>query len=574
MSVERLLERTRRAGAALATPAAAGDAARRRRVCTALLAAAVVVYAAVALYATRGIVPYLDGMAWFLRASDGLSIGALLEPHNGHLIAVTRVQYWLGLQLFGSDGWVPLLFQIGYVAASALLLNALLRRRVDPLLALLPSVLLLFAGSMTVLIDPNVAVFAQSTAFGLGALLALERRTPRADALACGLLALGLAAFSLGVAFAVGAGVMVASRAEGRRWWVVVAPLLGYAAWALWARSHFDDGSLEFGGAGPGSGPLSNLLLAPTFALDSLAAALAAAAGLGRELAGISNLQLISINWGRVLAFALIALLLARGTLRRRPEGIAVAIIPILLVDWTLGALNFSLFRPPDTERYAFPAVALIMLLLAACFPGGARIGTRAALAALAVLLFALPGNLFALRLNAANIRDTSAIARAQLTAAEIASDAADPEARIGLDLFGNVRVGRFADFDAAHPGLPYEEGELAAQPERVREAVDGTLGGLLGIDESLRAPSIDDAECSAPAAEAELPVGGGVVLARRSQTLRLRRFASEPTVQIPLAGRSSIVLVPVDRSSAPWFASATGGRAIRVCPLQAGDAP
>lgn len=572
MSLDRQIAATRRiANEVLATPADDVVAARRGRACMALLAAAALAYVIVALYATRGIAPYLDGMAWLLRASDGLSLGALLEPHNGHLIAVTRLQYWVGLEVVGPAGWVPLLFQMVYVMTSAFLLNALLRRRLDPLLALLPSVLLLFAGSMTVIFNPNVAVFAQSTAFGLGALLALEHRTRRTDILACALLALGLLAFSLGIAFAVGAALMVASRDEARRgWWIPVVPLLAYAVWAVWARSHFTEGSLEFGGAGPESGPASNLLLLPTYALDSLAAALAAAAGLGRELAGISSLDMISINWGRPFAFALIALVVLAGTMRRRPEAIALAVIAILLVDWTLGTLGYSVFRPPNTERYAFPVVALLAVLLAACFPSGARVGLRVGLAAVAALCVALPGNLFALRVNSADIRSTSAAARAQLTATDLAAAHADPERTISDDLFSNVTVRRYEEFAAEHPGLSFTDTELLTESEAAREAADETLGRLLAVaTQPVAAGDLERADCVPLVPDSELPAAGAVIEPLRGEaTLELRRFASMARVEVPLPAGAAAIRIEPDGSSVPWRIDVEGDESVRVCPL------
>ena len=343
--------------------------------------------------------------------------------YNGHLIGLTRLLYAVGIRVSGPDQLIFELFQVLSVAASACLLFVLLRRRIDSLIALVPAVLFLFLGSTTVLLEPNVAVFAQSTALGLGALIAAGRRDSLGDVLAFVLVLGGVLAFSLGIPFALGVGALIAARDDRfRRAWIVVVPLLLYVVWAIWAQRF--DGALE---RGPDTGSLSNLLLAPNFAADSLAAAVAAVFGLGRDLVGTSSSGMIDLGWGRPLAVLLVGLVgvrVARGHLSAM--GVAAAVV--LVSYWTLGALNVGGLRLPETERYVFPAVALCLLLVAETVPSGIAVTRRISLAALAVLFIALPGNLFSLRVNGAGIREISAQSKALLATVELERDNIDPE--------------------------------------------------------------------------------------------------------------------------------------------------
>ena len=70
---------------------------------------------------------------------------------------------------------------------------------------------------------------------GLAAFLALDQRSRRGDVLACILLIAAILSFSVGVAFAIGAGAWILAERGGRRIWVAVLPLVLYGAWWLWA---------------------------------------------------------------------------------------------------------------------------------------------------------------------------------------------------------------------------------------------------------------------------------------------------------------------------------------------------
>ena len=205
------------------------------------------------------------------------------------------------------------------------------------------------------------------------------------------MLLLGVLAFSAGVPIAIGIGALIAAgRDPLRRSWIVAGPLIAYVAWAIWARSEFGGGQFELGGGGPETGALSNVLLAPAYSVDSLAAGLAAFAGLGRDLLQGPGSGVVDLSWGRPLALIFLALLgwmIARGARSR----VALALGIALVVYWTLGALNTGYLRPPSADRYAFPVVVFGSLLFVELLPRFS-VTRQISIGALVLLAFALPG--------------------------------------------------------------------------------------------------------------------------------------------------------------------------------------
>ena len=90
------------------------------------------------------------------------------------------------------------------------------------------------------------------------------------DIVAAILLVVAILSLLIGVAFTGCAAALVISRRERRRLWVAIVPLALFAIWWVWAQ--------KYGGRGQSA---VNVLLAPSWAADSFAAACAALSGLG-----------------------------------------------------------------------------------------------------------------------------------------------------------------------------------------------------------------------------------------------------------------------------------------------------
>ena len=161
---------------------------------TIVFGAALLIYAGVALWLTRGSTFTIDELTW-IGDVDGFAPGSLIEPHNGHAIVLARVVYAVSAEFFGLDPLVVRIAMVIAVAAAAATLFAFVARRLGRVTALPLALVILFLGSSTVPVDPNVAVFAQSAAFGIGALLALEAPGGGRTGLACALLVLSVFSF-------------------------------------------------------------------------------------------------------------------------------------------------------------------------------------------------------------------------------------------------------------------------------------------------------------------------------------------------------------------------------------------
>ena len=277
-----------------------------------MVAVAVVTYIALALWLTRGATFTADELGYFSNA-DGFRLGDLFAPANGHPVLVTRLLYVSTLELFGPAHVVVRVAMIATLVLAALLLFALLKRRVGARIAAAAVVVVLFLGSSPVTLLPPMANFAQSICAGLIAFVALERRDLRGDVLACGALIVAVFSHSVGPPLVAGAAVWVLLEPHRvRRAWVFVVPALAFGVWWLWAQG--------FGGP-----PLtaSNVLLAPNFLADALAAAAGALTGLNVDFMGTVRPGAVDIGWGRVVAvIAVIAIVI-----RVRRVGVSPALL-------------------------------------------------------------------------------------------------------------------------------------------------------------------------------------------------------------------------------------------------------
>ncbi len=510
------------------------------------LALAVVTYVALALWLTRDASFTIDELRYFAQ-SDGFAPGSIATPFGGHLTAVTRFFYEASLRVFGPEHLPFQLLTIALAATAAVLLFALVKRRVGPLAALAPAVMLLFLGSTPEVLQGNAVMWVQASVAGLAAFLALERRSRAGDALACVLLILAVLSFEVGVAFAIGAGAWILSERGWRRLWVAAVPLALYAAWWLWALK-FDQGFAT----------AENVLLTPSYAADSLAAAVAALTGLGIDLTEGARLSPIATGWGRVVAAIGVALAIFGARRTGSPAKMLWGAIGLLSALWIAGALSYGgLFpRLPDADRNAYPVVIGLVLVLAASFQGSTP-SRRGLLVILGLVAFALPVNLWLMRERGALVRAESELAQARLAMIELERDAVPPGFVSGKVGRGPVSAGEYLAAADRFGGLGYSVAEVGAASPPARQQADETLGGIV----SPRIVAVDEErlECAGGGSEAEIPPGGAVLRSEEGGTASLRRFADEPTIE------AGTLALPLDEASQPWIASISAGT-LEIC--------
>jgi hypothetical protein len=497
---------------------------------------------------------------------------------------------------------------IGLVATSAILFYALARRRVGDLWAVPPTVLMLFFGygSESVLTAERIPG-SMALAAGLGTFLALERPTYRRDVIAALLLTVALASHPVGIAFAVGAGVLVLSRPSPERWrsaWVFLFPSLLFAVWWLFLRP---------AGHNPTQTRLSEL---GSFIGESWAAVTAAISGLAGVIDGPAYDH--ALGW---LAAALLLVLVGVGVAaswRRLSPQFWAAAASLLTLWITTGLTRGNVFlialRPADQPRYVYPA-AFLMLLMLVELARAVKLPSWAAWIATGVLALGLGANIDKLETAGAENRRYTEIVRAAYGATEIASETVSPDFRpLG---FFSPDAARYLAAVRAFGSMGYSAAELQTRPAATRLGADrvllhaeqveprvesspGPAGPAPGLVITLQGrvrsaegclrlrprrgegwftaqapillPPPTRAAVAPPAlAEITLPPGGVWVAAGLAELgARIGRFADVPSVpvEMPSAGHFASLPTPADGVSVPWKLIVYSREPTSVCGL------
>jgi hypothetical protein len=523
-----------------------------------------------------------------LLSRRGFNAHALFNPHaDSHLIVGPTLVYKAIQATIGMDSIVPYAAAaIASFLASVLLLFIYLSRRVGDWIALAAVLPILFMGTAyeDLLTAFQINYFG-SVAFGIGALLAIERRDRRGDLIACVLLVASLAFAEIALAFA--AGVLVAivlQRGPLRRCWVIAVPAVLYALWY----AIYEAGE-------PSYLSVHNVALSPAYVADGFASSLGSLFGQGTPILfhGEGGLP-----WGRPLLVA--AIVGATFWLLRPRTTVRVSIlIPLAvgLVFWLLTAANYQPGRSPTASRYQYVG-AVFVLLIAGELAAGWRPRWRAVLATFAVSIAAAAVNLVTLHDGYNAEAASSGVVRGGLGGLEIAADRVSPDLILtrqnsNFDYFTLVRAGPYLSASEKFGSPAYSQSELASGSEPAKEAADKVLAAALPVRlrPGLARPAPGDAapqlvgppntrssahgSCVTVQAGAEsapilaLPPGGAILRASGStpHPLSLRRFAAEgfPVSVGALSGSASLV-VPTDRSSRPWQLQISGAGHVTAC--------
>lgn len=495
-----------------------------------------------------------------------------LAPHNGHLVLLGKLIYRGLFLTVGADYAVFRAVEVAGVLTCSGLFFVLARRRVGPWAALIPSVLLLFLGyaGESLLWPFNLhTIFA--LAFGLGALLTLERNDRRGDLATCVLLVLSVATVELGLAFAVGVALLVLRRADRwRRAWIFAVPLVLFAIWWLWARRF---GQTTF--------DLANVRLIPIDLTSSLAAVAGSIFGLNPTGAGVPTSVTTDTPWADALAALAVVGLVFRLSKGKVPDALWVS-LAVILTYWAMIAMAE---RPPDAVRYIFVGTVMVLLTAAAALRG-ARPTRTPLIAAACIVAFAIPPNIAkfyderASSVTDANNSRTE-YAMLELARPHVHSDYLPVEDPRVTDAGGGVFVplSAYAYFQAADDFGPigFSLDQIRDAGVDLRHIADATLIGALELALKPTAAPADPSACqSSLDGEPGHPVfffleRGGVLLGSRAKHpvhVGLGRFGiggAPVSIGKLQPGEWANLRIPPDSAPDRWWVTVDGP--VHVCP-------
>lgn len=493
-------------------------------------------------------------------------------PHNGHLQTVGKVIYRLLFAIFGADYVVFRVVDVAGILAAVGIFYVLASRRVGAILALAPCVLLLFGGyawEVSLWAFDMHTVF--SLAFGLGALLALERGDRGGDVLGCVLLLLAVFMIELGLAFVVGAAVLILLQPDRRRRiWVVLVPLALYAIWHVWARQYHQS-SID----------LHNLRLIPADFLDALAAVMGSITGLNPTGGEIWPATTTITSGGTVLAVLAVVGLIVRVRRGAVPPTLW-AFLAVALGYWTMIALGG---RPPDSSRYILPGTTMVFLVAADALRG-IRLSLTATIAVFVAVAVFLPANLAKFYDGRRSQLTGAQVSRTEFTMLELVRDRVPPDyaapadpkvVEVGGSFGPAMPAGEYFRAAERYGPLNYSLDEIRGGELLLRSVADATLVGATGLAPIPSQGPRGKGGCQgydAPAAGQfdylPLPKSGLQVIAAGDQAVELKvaRFAPEsPGVSIGQLTPGRWALVRPGADSAPDAWRLLIGGAVRVCP-------
>jgi hypothetical protein len=536
---------------------------------------------------TRDTTFWFDEWTWVLDRRGG-DLDSLLEPHNGHLSLVPVAMYKALFETAGLSDYGPYraLVIIVHLICVALVF-AYARKRVGDFAGALAAVLILLLGpAWQNIIWPFQIGSVTSLGAGIAALLALDRRDRRGDAMACGLLALALASSGIGVVIAIGLlADLLGARRPARDLWIVAAPAVLYGAWWL---LYQDTDFVRH-----------NIVLAPGFAADAAAGAMSALTGLtGATTSDVGA----ALPWGRPLAVAAAGLVAWRIARMGLVPPRVVTLLAILLSFWLLTGLQRADKSPPDSSRYMY-AGAVFIVLLAAELARGITVSRRAAAVLAAAAGLAIVANVGDLRDAGRLLRDQANVARADLAALELARSSLPP-GYVAASFPGHpfLIIGAETYLDAAREfGSPaFSVEELATGPENARLVADAELTRIHGVGmqpgnaavdgsaptvDAVRAgnatrsgacvtfrPDAASPAASTPELHLTLPPGGVRLTTQAAPAdVSVRRFAAEFPQQ-PLsrlaASSTGMLRIARDSAAAPWHVRVASEAAVTACGL------
>jgi hypothetical protein len=508
---------------------------------------------------------------YFLLQRPGLSahpgIDVLLAPHNGNLVALVVPIYKLLVAVFGLDLQLPFRLVLGVVIASVgVLVYVLVSARMGRTVGLVAAALVLFLGPAW----EDLLFFASidlvgSLATGLGALVALERDSPRRNAAACVLVVCSVLMSNLGIAFVVAAAIAVGLRRRPAQLWIAAIPALVFAVW--W---------IAYGSDAPSHLSAANVEHLPRYVFGSVTSGLASLTGLNRGSGAPHYVRGGIVLLAGTVAFA------ASWFKGSRPSLWVLVFAGAAISFWVLTGASYFPGRDPFASRYQLIDATFLLLIAAELFrPVRLPAGWLGVIVAATVLV--LVSNGYVLSSGYTFMREQSRYVKADLGALDIEHTVAPRNLWLVAPVARNpylsgVTAGRYFNETRAHGTPPfYSPAQIAEASPLLRQAADTVLAsGEVTAKPAVRA--FRTSHCQTLTAgpvghsvEIDVPPQGAHLtdLTTGGLVVRIRRFAPRSLpdpIDFLLPGKPISVTAARDTASAPWRLTATGTGRFGIC--------
>jgi hypothetical protein len=539
------------------------------------LALLIALAGALILYLGRGLTFFRDEWT-FVLYRDGHSIENFTSNYAGHLLLWPTGIFALMFRTIGLDHYEAYrAMALPWHLLCGLLVYLLARRRIGGAAALAPAAVILFLGSSWMdILWPFQISFTGAIAFGLAALLLLDRDDLLGDALACLSICIALGWSGAGLPFVPGIAVgLLLRRRLLSRTWVFAIPSLLYLAWLAKA-------------GGEGIDYAANLVHVPDYLMHMVGAAIAAIWG-------------FPYAWAPRLAAVAAALVAIRLWQLGRDSILAWEALATGATFWVLTALSRAQENDPGAVRYVYPSVVFLLLLAVGLAPRRSP-GRLATATVLALAALALPSNISKFEDGRDDLLFTSNVTSAELGSLQLAREVVDPEFAPEMNAFVHaVPAAAFFFATDRYGSSPADSpAEIAASPEYARHRADRTSiealrVRLLPAPAGLRTAGAPPSVASDPrfavrrsggclklrgsgwSPEVTMPSGGLLIrTAGPRGEVRLRRFASDFVGPLPTRvgpGRPALLRIAEDAErSRPWhFQLDLDGGAV-LCALSA----
>ena len=489
----------------------------------------------------------------FVVSRRGLSVDALLSPHNGHLSALPALAFMVLLKFFGLDHYEAFRFAAVIVhVLVALMASLLIRKNHGWSIGITVFVVigLMGAGWQNIFWGFQIGFMGSLFFFLLSLYLLDHGRAQNGNisfllssiSLACSLLCAGLGVAGL----AVIAMLCLFSADRQRMWWIPVGPALMYAMWYL--------------KYGTSQAKLSAVDGVPLYASES-------ASGSAAGLFGVDR------SWGAILIGALIYFC-ARLAIRRHLTIRSVAVIAFALVFWTMVGLSRTAVWEPNASRYLYVGiVALVIGGLDIIHVGRAtaQLSSSRKEGMVFVAVLAVWGSHASLVQGAAWLKNEGDIVGAELAIVEMHRDIIDPSISVDPVHSFMLPVGDYLSaVDDLGSSAAIEPLQIVNASEQARLGADLLLNSLVK-PQTMSDPAICQVE-NQPETRMQLTPGSTVVLKVLQVTAYgISRFAPQ---EVSRAGMQSIeaglfqIEIPDDVVEVPWILTLENPTDVRICDM------